>query len=91
MPFNFTDMEQKFHYATVSEAIDQLKKQGYILDFNLIQNRFRAGEQEYVADEFEIVDLYRYEGASDPADVAGCGGERAEGPSASGYSHSGCC
>jgi len=63
-------MEQKFHYATVSEAIDQLKKQGYILDFNLIQNRFRAGEQEYVADEFEIVDLYRYEGASDPADEA---------------------
>jgi len=63
-------MEQKFHYATISEAINQLKKQGYILDFNLIQNRLKAGEREYAADEFEIVDLYRYEGASDPADEA---------------------
>jgi len=63
-------MEQKFHYATVTDAITQLRKQGYTLDFNLHKNRFKVGEQEYTADEFEIVDLYRYEGASDPADEA---------------------
>jgi hypothetical protein len=63
-------MEQKFHYATVTEAINQLKQQGYTLDLNLEQNQFKAGEQEFSADEFEIVDLYRYEGASDPADEA---------------------
>ena len=63
-------MKQKFHYATISEAIDQLKKQGFILDFNLDKNRFKVGDQEYTADEFEIVDLYRYEGPSDPADEA---------------------
>ncbi|MDP9076691.1 MAG: hypothetical protein M3O71_04645 [Bacteroidota bacterium] len=63
-------MKQKFHYATVSEAIEQLKKQGYTLDLNLKENHFVAGEQQYPADEFEIVDLYRYEGASDPADEA---------------------
>ena len=63
-------MKQKFHYATVTEAIDELKKQGFALDLNLKENHFVAGEQQYPADEFEIVDLYRYEGASDPGDEA---------------------
>jgi hypothetical protein len=63
-------MKQQFHYATISEALEQLRIQGYNLDFNLEENRFKVGEQEYTADEFEIVDLYRYEGASDPADEA---------------------
>jgi len=63
-------MEQKFHYATISEAIEKLKTQGFTLDFNLQQNRLKVGEQDYTADEFEIVDLYRYEGPSDPADEA---------------------
>jgi L-asparaginase/Glu-tRNA(Gln) amidotransferase subunit D len=63
-------MEQKFHYATISEAIEKLKAQGFTLDLNLKQNRLKVGEHEYTADEFEIVDLYRYEGQSDPADEA---------------------
>lgn len=63
-------MKQQFHYATVTEAINRLKEQGYTLDLNLVENRFIAGEQEFPADEFEIVDLYRYEGESDPADEA---------------------
>ena len=63
-------MEQKFHYATITEAIEQLRKQGFTCDFNLQQNRLIVGEHEYTPDEFEIVDLYRYEGASDPGDEA---------------------
>ena len=63
-------MKQQFHYATISEAIEQLKKQGFTLDFNLKENSLKVDEQEYSADEFEIVDLYRYEGPSDPADEA---------------------
>lgn len=63
-------MKQQFHYATVTEAIERLKKQGYTLDLNLKANHLTAGMQAYPADEFEIVDLYRYEGASDPADEA---------------------
>jgi len=63
-------MKQKFHYATVSEAIEQLKKQGYTLEFSLKQNHFVSGDKEFPADEFEITDLYRYEGASDPGDEA---------------------
>jgi len=63
-------MKQKFHYATVTEAIEQLKAQGFTLDFNLEQNHLTANEDKYPAEAFEIVDLYRYEGPSDPADEA---------------------
>jgi hypothetical protein len=63
-------MKQKFHYATVTEAINKLREQGFSLDFNLEENRFKAGDHSYAADEFEIVDVYRYEGLTDPADEA---------------------
>lgn len=63
-------MKQQFHYATVSEAIDVLRKQGFTLDFNLKENQFIVGDQAYTANEFEIVDVYRYEGPSDPGDEA---------------------
>jgi L-asparaginase/Glu-tRNA(Gln) amidotransferase subunit D len=63
-------MKQQFHYATVTDAIEQLHQQGFILDMNLSSDYFEANGQKYPADEFEIVDLYRYEGPSDPADEA---------------------
>ena len=63
-------MKQQFHYATVTVAIEQLHQQGFTLDMNLNGNYFEAGGNKYPADEFEIVDLYRYEGPSDPADEA---------------------
>jgi hypothetical protein len=63
-------MKQQFHYATVSEAIDQLRSQGFTLDLNLKENHITEGENAYPADEFEIVDQYRYEGLSDPGDEA---------------------
>jgi hypothetical protein len=61
-------LKQKFHYASITEAITELRKQGFTLDFNLEANRIKAGEVTLTADELEIVDLYRYEGQSDPAD-----------------------
>jgi hypothetical protein len=63
-------MKQQFHYATITEAVEKLHQQGYILDFSLKENRLVANDIEYPADEFEISDLYRYEGASDPGDEA---------------------
>ena len=63
-------MKQQFHYATVTEAIEELRKQGFTLDFELKDSFLTAGESLYPAHEFEIVDLYRYEGPSDPADEA---------------------
>jgi hypothetical protein len=63
-------MKQQFHYDTVTEAIEQLHKQGYTLDFNLREGDLVANDQRHPASEFEITDLYRYEGPSDPADEA---------------------
>jgi hypothetical protein len=63
-------MKQKFHYDTISEAIDELKKQGFTLDFNLAGTNLHAGDHVFDVDDLEIVDLYRYEGMSDPADEA---------------------
>jgi len=63
-------MRQKFHYATITEAIEQLHQQGYTLDFNLRKDKLVADGKEYTAVDFEIADLYRYEGQSDPGDEA---------------------
>jgi len=63
-------MKKQFHYATVTEAIEALRKQGFTLDFNLKESQFIVGDQAYTANEFEIVDVYRYEGPSDPGDEA---------------------
>ena len=63
-------MERKLHYATVSEAIEKLRAQGFTTDFNLEENCIVCYPHEFAADEFEIVDIYRYEGDSDPADEA---------------------
>ena len=63
-------MKQEFHYATITEAIEQLHKQGYTLDFNLQKGKLIADGSEYAAADFEIADLYRYEGQSDPGDEA---------------------
>jgi hypothetical protein len=61
-------MKQQFHYATITEALTQLKAMGYTLDFTIHNDNFTAEGKSYPAADFEIVDLYRYEGASDPAD-----------------------
>lgn len=63
-------MERQLHYATVSEAIEVLKKKGYTTDFNLEENCIVCHQGKFEPSDFEIVDVYRYEGATDPADEA---------------------
>ena len=63
-------MERESHYETVSEAISQLRSQGFTTDFNLEENCIVCHSDKFSADEFEITDVYRYEGDSDPADEA---------------------
>lgn len=66
---NTTD--QIYHYGTVSEAIDYFKEQGYTIDFNLKENCFACSvNDKYKLDDFEIVELYQYEGDSDPSEEA---------------------
>jgi hypothetical protein len=57
-------------YDTVSEAINGLKKRGFTLDFNLTENCIVCHEHKFDPQDFEIVEVYRFEGNSDPADEA---------------------
>lgn len=63
-------MKNKFHYSTVSEAITELRNKGFSLDFNLEENCIVCGQERFENEDFEIVEVYRYEGDSDPGDEA---------------------
>jgi hypothetical protein len=64
-------MKQK-SYDTVSEAISDLQKIGYTVDFSIIANKecivCNKTETELSPEEFEIDHFYRFEGDSDPGD-----------------------
>lgn len=65
-----------FSYDTASQAIKGLIKRGYITDFNLdVVNGHIKGENPVSGEgislspkEFEIDEIYRFEGNSDPGD-----------------------
>lgn len=63
-------MEHQSHYDTVANAIEALRKQGYNVDFNLEGDSLLHQDQKLSTDEFNIVDVYRYEGNTDPSDEA---------------------
>ncbi len=57
-------------YVTLSETLNQLRKEGYVEDFNLQQNclECRSGGFKVFTDEFMIDKYYRFEGESNPSD-----------------------
>ena len=57
-------------YVTLSETMNDLRRQGYVEDFNLQQNclECRDGQFKIFTDEFKVDKYYRFEGPSDPAD-----------------------
>jgi len=61
-----------YAYDTITEAIADLKKRGYTIDFNIRDNRLNCDHlsANYGHDDFEIIEVYRFEGPSDPADEA---------------------
>jgi len=58
-------MKPIYHYSTVSEALEDLNKNGFVNDFNLQDENIRKNPHQY-----EIVHIYRYEGNTDPGDEA---------------------
>lgn len=60
----------EYHYDTVSNAINSLKRQGYTVDFNLEGNYLVNGGNKIGINQFSIVDVYRYEGDTDPSEEA---------------------
>ncbi len=61
-----------YAYDTITEAVSDLKKRGYTNDFNIRDNRLACDhlDAHFGHEDFEIIEVYRFEGPSDPADEA---------------------
>lgn len=62
--------DNEYHYATVVDAINLLRNKGFTEDFNLEDNCIVCGHSRFIDDEFDVEEIYRYEGMSDPGDEA---------------------
>lgn len=60
------------NYDTVSEALSDLKKRGFAYDFNIKGGKMACPvlNTEYDQGQLQILETYRFEGPSDPADEA---------------------
>src|SRR5689334_23714169 len=59
-------------YVTLSETLNELRKEGYVEDFNLQQNclECRNGQLKVFSNEFKVDKFFRFEGDSNPSDSA---------------------
>jgi len=68
----FFNMSIPRSYETVTEAVNDLQKRGYTINFNLWTDKacIVCGESSLCLspDEFEIDEQYRFEGMTDPGD-----------------------
>ncbi|RYC69083.1 phosphoribosylpyrophosphate synthetase [Spirosoma sordidisoli] len=57
-------------YDTLTEALDALRKQGFTRDYNLKSDCLKCQQDgiEMRPADFDIVDVYRFEGMTDPGD-----------------------
>jgi len=56
-------MKKMYHYATVEKALQELKQKGFTIDFNIEEQKILQNPSN-----FGIVEIYRYEGMSNPDD-----------------------
>ncbi|MGZ3839431.1 MAG: hypothetical protein ACXVMS_04520 [Flavisolibacter sp.] len=59
-----------YQYDSVAHAINELRKKGYTEDFNLKENCLICNTRQFNPDDFEIREVVRFEGNSDPGDEA---------------------
>ena len=59
-------------YKTLAEAVEGLKRRGFTANFELLNKRFRAVDsgRTFTAAQLTIVEHHRFEGVSDPDDMA---------------------
>ena len=57
-------------YDTVTDALKDLKLRGYAVDFNIAFDKIVCAENKTILNphEFEIVEVYRFEGDTNPDD-----------------------
>ena len=58
------------NYRSMIDALNDLKARGYTVDFNLAKDSLHSSSKDITLhpDDFEIAEMYRFEGSSDPAD-----------------------
>jgi hypothetical protein len=65
-------MKDRKSYETVSEAVNDLTKRGYVLDFAIASDKeclvCRDPEVYIDPDDFDIDEVHRFEGMTDPGD-----------------------
>ncbi len=63
-------MSRNHSYDTLSEALNDLAKRGFTKNFNIQSDCIECKEIELKLhpDDFEIVEVYRFEGNSNPGD-----------------------
>jgi len=65
-------MNETKNYDTVSEAVNDLVKRGYTTDFSMVVEKeclmCNKTATQLSPDEFEIDEIYRFEGMTDPGD-----------------------
>ena len=63
---------KKEGYPTVAAAVDDLTRRGFTEHFEVAGNRLRGveGGRTFGTDELAIRETYRFEGVSDPDDMA---------------------
>jgi hypothetical protein len=59
-------------YHSMQEAIEQLRKRGFATEFELINHQLHVPgtSRSYRPEEFRIVEYHRFEGETDPDDMA---------------------
>lgn len=58
------------NYDTVTEAVKDLKARGFNIDFNLVFDKLICSDTGVCLNpnEFEIIEVYRFEGETNPSD-----------------------
>ena len=59
-----------YYYETVTQAVSELGKRGYTINFNLSSSHLTIPEHgiNLNPDEFNIDEIHRFEGETDPGD-----------------------
>lgn len=57
-------------YVTLTEMLNELRKEGYVEDFNLQQNCLECGSNQIILspNDFKVDKIFRFEGDSNPSD-----------------------
>ncbi|WP_266205101.1 hypothetical protein [Pontibacter kalidii] len=66
-------MEDKVELTSMVHVLARLRKEGYTEDFRVTEDGKLCtldGKQEFVPDQVQIVNFYRFEGESYPGDMA---------------------